>query len=245
MFRNIITIILILFSIVSAKEIQVVFPPSTPPYVFENATGIAVTIVKEALEYKSHTLNPVFINTKRGIELFNYGYVDATAIIKKSSGLKAYYSNPFIEHHNVVFALKSNNYNINDISDMRKYNIIAFQNAKEYLGLEFAKLSRSNYLEVANQKQAVYKLLKGRTDLVIMDKSIFKYYKKELIAQGKVDKNINVEIYELFEPSKYKIAFKDKEIRDDFNDGIKYLQTSGRCNEIYNLYSEKYFKVKK
>lgn len=231
-----------------AQELQVVFSYSTPPYVFKDGSGIVITIEKEALAYRGYTLKPIFVNMGRGFEMFKHGYVDASSIIRENSGLEAYYSEPFMQYHNAAFALKSSNYKIEKLENLKGYNFIAFQNARKYLGTDFGAVASSagkNYSEIADQKQQVYKLLMGRTNLVIMDRHIFKFYKNELIAEQKVPEDIETELFELFEPTEYKTAFKDKKLRDDFNEGIKYLKESGRYDAIYNYYSNRYFRVKK
>jgi len=248
MIKNILFTSLLLFSTLYSKEVQTVFSYSTPPYVFKDGSGIVQTIVKEALAYKSHTVKPVFVNIGRSFEMFKHGYVDATSIIKKNSGLQAHYSDYFMQYHNAAFALRSKLYDIKKIDDLKEYHFIAFQNANKYLGKEFGKVAKEagqRYSEVADQKQQVNKLLHGRTDIVVMDRHIFRYYKQELISEGKADRGIQTELFELFEPTQYRMAFKDKKIRDDFNEGIEKLKKSGRYDEIYEQYSTKYFEVKK
>jgi len=245
MLKKIILIFLLFVSLLNAREIQTVFSYSTPPYVFKDGSGIVMTLVKEALAYKSHTVKPAFVNIGRGLELFKDGYVDATSIIKKSSGLKAYYSEPFMQYYNVAISLRRRHCEIQNISDLKHYDFSSFQNATLYLGKKFAKVAKEagkKYSEIANQKQQVYKLLKGRTSVVVMDKFIFSYYKNELIHEGKISKKIEIQEFELFESTKYRTAFRDEKIRDDFNQGIQVLKKSGRYDEIYQFYAEKYFK---
>jgi len=248
MIKTTLLILFLLFCALDAKEIKTVFSYSTPPYVFKDGSGIVVSIVKEALAMSSHTVAPVFVNIGRSIEMFKHGYVDATSIIQETSGLEAYYSDYFMQYHNAAFALKSKQHTITKTSDLQKYHLIAFQNATKYLTPEFEKVALAMadmYSEIADQKQQVYKLLQGRTDVVVMDRHIFTFYKNELIAEGKVDKGIETELFELFEPTKYRTAFKEQGIRDDFNEGIKKLKESGRYDAIYMQYSSKYFNVKK
>lgn len=239
----------ILLSVASyAKEYKMVFSYSTPPYVFADGSGIAQTIVKEALAYKGHTVSPVFVNIGRSFELFKHGHVDSSTIIQKSSGLDAYYSIDYMQYHNAVFALKKNHYKITKLDDLKDYHIIAFQNANKYLGENFEKIALacgSKYSEVADQKQQVYMLFKGRTDIVIMDRHIFRFYTNELLSEKKIESSDAFDMFELFEPTKYQTAFRDEKSRDDFNEGIEYLKKTGRYEAIYSEYSQKYFEVKR
>ncbi len=204
MLKKIIFVFVLFLLTLSAKEVQTVFSYSTPPYVFKDGSGIVLTLVKEALAYKSHTVKPVFVNIGRGFELFKDGYVDATSIIKKSSGLKAYYSEPFMQYENVAISLKKNHCQLKSIDDLKNYNFTSFQNAKVYLGEKFAQVANAagkNYTEIANQRQQVYKLLKGRSSVAVMDKYIFEYYKNKLIKEGKIAPNIEVVESKLFPPT--------------------------------------------
>lgn len=248
MLKKTLVVIFSLLALLEAKELNVAFSYSTPPYVFKDGSGIVTTIVAESLAYKNHTLKPLFVNMGRSYEMFKHGYVDANSIIKKTSGLEAYYSDYFMQYHNAAFALQSKHYNIQKMEDLANYNFIGFQDASKFLGKRFEKVSEiadKKYSEVADQKQQAYMLLKGRVDIIIMDRHIFQFYKNELIAEKKIDKDIQTELFELFEPTPYRTAFKDEKLRDDFNEGIKHLKASGRNEEIYNEYSTKYFEIKR
>ncbi len=248
MLKRIILLFILFLLTLNAREVQTLFSYSTPPYVFKDGSGIVLTLVKEALAYKSHTVKPVFVNIGRGFELFKDGYVDATSIIKKSSGLVAYYSEPFMHYENVAISLKKNHCKLRSINDLKNYDFTSFQNAKVYLGAAFAKVANAagkNYSEIANQRQQVYKLLKGRSSIAVMDKYIFEYYKNRLIQEGKIRSDIEVVESNLFEPTAYRTAFKEKQLRDDFNEGIRALCKTGRYDAIYKFYSEKYFKKRR
>ncbi|MEA3352910.1 MAG: transporter substrate-binding domain-containing protein [Campylobacterota bacterium] len=231
-----------------SKHLQTIFSYSTPPYVFKDGSGIVYTITKEALQQKKHTVKPIFVNIGRGFEMFKNGQADATSIIKKNSGLKAYYSDYFMQYHNAAFTLKTNKLSINKMEDLGNYYVTAFQNAHKYLGDKFnnaVNKQDKKYTELADQKQQVHMLLKGRTQVAVMDRHIFKFYMNMLIKEKKVPKDIEFTVHELFTPTKYRTAFKDPKIRDDFNKGLKLLKKSGRYDEIYEYYSQKYFKVNK
>jgi polar amino acid transport system substrate-binding protein len=108
-----------------------------------------------------------------------------------------------------------------------------------------AKEAGDKYSEIADQKLQVYKLLMGRTDFIVMDKSIFEYYKNELVYEKRVPKGIKINFFNFLKPTKLRTAFKDKKIRDDFDLGLKHLRKTGQYNAIYKKYSKKYFQIEK
>jgi len=232
----------------NAKEIEVVFSRTTPPFVFESGDGINVDITREALKYKNHTLKPVFVNIARGVEMFKTGLVDANALLQERSDVKGFYSDIFTKYQNCFFTLKSSNITIEKMEDIKNYHTIGFQNANIYLGERFGTVAKSageKYTELADQKKQVLMFYKGHTQGVVMDKSIFRYYTEMLISEKKIEPSIEVVENCLFEPTEYQIAFKEKEIRDDFNDGLKYIRGNGIYDEIYERYGKKYFEIKR
>lgn len=234
-------------SVAQARELKIIFSQYTPPYVFENNSGIVVDIVRASLEPAGYTLQPVYVPIGRGFELFAAKRVDGTAIIRENSGLKASYSDDFMQYHNYVFALKSRHYRLQKLADLKDKSILAFQNAGKYLGEAFGKAvaDAPGYKEIANQETQTQMLLLGRVDVVVMDESIFRYYREKLIAEGKVARSVEYEAFDLFPPTPYKTAFTDARVRNDFNRGLAAIRRNGRYDAIYRKYIEEYFAIRK
>ncbi len=136
--------------------------------------------------------------------------IEATSVIKKNSGLKnAYYFDYFMQYHNYAITLKSGP-RVDSINDLANLDVITFQNAHLYLGKAYGQLvsSNPNYKELPNQEIQVLMLLSGRTDVAVMDKSIFRFYKNKLISEGKVSAKVAVVLNNLFEPTRYRTAFR-------------------------------------
>lgn len=231
----------------SAKELKIIFSQYTPPYVFEDGTGIVVDIVREALATAGHTIKPVYVPIGRGFKMFADRQVDGTTIIQESSGLKAEYSANFMQYHNRAFALKARGLSLRSLDDLRGRSVIAFQNADKYLGEAFAQrvAGQPGYKEMAQQEAQTQMLLLGRADVAVMDEAIFRYYQQKLVAEGKVRKDAEPVAFELFAPTPYKAAFNDPALRDAFDKGIAKLRKNGRYDAIYRKYTEQYFAIRK
>ena len=243
--------LLVWFCIVSgpvfAAELRIVFSQYTPPYVFEDGTGIVVEIVRTALEASGHKVKPVYVPIERGFRMFAERQVDGTTIIQEGSGLKAEYSDNFMQYHNRAFVLKSRNLAIRNVADLKDKSVVAFQNAGKYLGEDFSRTVTGNprYKEMAQQDAQAHMLLLGRIDVAIMDESIFRYYRQKLIAERKADQAQEYIGYDIFPPTPYKAAFVDRKVRDDFNRGIAAMRKDGRYDAVYRKYTERYFEVKR
>jgi polar amino acid transport system substrate-binding protein len=231
----------------SSAELRIVFSKYTPPYVFEDDTGIVVEIVRVALQSAGHTVKPVYVPIERGFKMFAERQVDGTTIIQESSGVKAEYSDNFMQYHNRAFALKSRNLAIRSVGDLKDKSVVAFQNADKYLGQDFGRAVAGNkrYKEMAQQEAQAQMLLLGRIDVAIMDESIFRYYRQKAIAERKADPAQEVVAHDIFPPTPYKAAFIDRKVRDDFNRAIAAMRKDGRYEAVYRKYTEQYFAVKK
>lgn len=232
---------------VRAADLKIIFTKYTPPYVFEDGTGIVVDIVRTALEASGHKVQPVYVPIERGFKMFAERQVDGTTILQESSGLKAEYSAEFMQYHNRAFALKSRNLVIHKTSDLADKSVVAFQNADKYLGGEFGRMAAANkrYKEMAQQEAQTTMLLLGRIDVAVMDESIFRYYRQKLIAEGKATSSQEPTVYDIFPPTPFRAAFIDGKVRDDFDRAIANMRKDGRYEAIYVKYAERYFPVKK
>jgi polar amino acid transport system substrate-binding protein len=231
----------------SAQDLKIIFSKYTPPYVFEDDSGVVVDIVRTALTGSGYKVTPVYVPIGRGLKMFSDKQVDATTIVQENASQQAYYSNDFMQYHNRAFALKSRNFDIRSISDLKGKSIISFQNSSKFLGEEFRQLATRNpkYKEMAQQEAQVQVLLLGRTDVAVMDESIFRYYRQKLISEGKIAKDQEFVSFNIFPPTPYKAAFHNPIIRDAFNKGIAAMRKDGRYEAIYRRYDQQYFAIKK
>ena len=234
------------WSLAQARDLKIIFSQYTPPYVFEKGDGIVVDIVREALKASGHTVAPVYVPIGRGFELFAEKRVDGTAIIRENSGLKANYSDDFMQYHNRAFTLKSRQLKLDKLADLKDKAVVAFQNANKYLGEDFGRVvaENPNYKEMANQEIQTLMLLLGRIDVAVMDESIFRFYREKLIAEGKAPRATEYDVFPLFPPTPYKTAFIDPRIRDVFNRELSAMRRDGRYEAIYRKYIDEYFALK-
>lgn len=232
--------LLLLLNLSSAcysDDIPMVIGLALPPYVIaETDTGMELEIVREALAHEGHTLVPVYVPFWRVLAMLEQGLAGAAMTVNEASGVTGvFYSESHITYRNAAMALTSRRYPIEEIEDLGRYSILAFQNAKKYLGDDFANMSASNpqYREIARQAMQITMLYSGRIDLVVMDVNIFRYYRQ---LEAKVATDVGIEQFALFPPSHFKVAFARQDWRDSFNRGLKHLRDSGRYQAIINRF---------
>ncbi|GGY58841.1 polar amino acid ABC transporter [Bacterioplanes sanyensis] len=220
-----------------AAEVKMSVGLALPPYVIADENrGMELDIVRAALEQKGHTLSVKYVPFMRVKTSLEEGKVDAAMTVNESSGLSGvHYSDVHMTYQNVAIGLEKNGFNVAGVTDLGRFSIIAFQDATKYLGKEFAAMAKSNsgYKEMARQEAQIKLLFAGRTQLVVMDRNIFTYYRG---SETSVDVSAPVSLFEVFPPTDYKVAFGSAAIRDDFNAGLAQLKSSGRYQQIMDGY---------
>ncbi|MEH6344288.1 MAG: transporter substrate-binding domain-containing protein [Bermanella sp.] len=208
------------------------------PYIIETQdAGFEVDIVREAFALEGYNVQFDYQPLLRTKYSFKIGHVDGVMTIKKHypEVQGAFFSEQYITYHNFAISLRSNNYKINTASDLAGVAVAGFQQAKFALGQEFELMAKNNssYREMAHQNGQISMLFSKHTDIIILDHLIFNYYRNRLTNHSSRQP---VTLHDLFEPSVYRMAFKDDKIRDTFNMGLKKLKSLGHYNKIINRY---------
>ncbi len=228
---------------VFCEQIKLSVGLTVAPYVinFHNSdqeiSGFEVDIVRESFALKGYEVKFIPQPLKRTKLSFNEKQVDGVLTIKKHypQVKGTFLSDDYITYHNVAVTLAGENMNIDSINDLAGKKIIAFQQAQFALGKKFQAMVNENpdYMEMASQENQIGMFFYKRTEVIILDDLIFKYYKIKL-------KNIPTEqavtFHDIFEKSSYKIAFQKQKVRDAFNQGLKTIRSSGRYNKIIKSY---------
>jgi len=218
------------------KELTVAVGLALPPYnIPETDSGIEMDIVREALKIKGYAVKSKYVPFARVRKELMNREVDAALTINPDSGIEAFYSNEHLICQNVVVTLKKNNFKIRTINDLKDKSVLAFQDATLYLGKDFASMANQNaqYKEIAKQELQINLVYSNRVDAIVLDKNIFYYHRKR---NDMVDTSQPIDIWQVFPPTAFSVAFVNEKARDDFNEGLKKLRESGRYDEIVKKY---------
>jgi polar amino acid transport system substrate-binding protein len=236
-FFSIICVISLLPLAASAADVKVAFGLSVPPYIIpESTSGIETDIIREALAYKGHTITPIYIPFSTINAAFIDTQANAIATVEEKIGIDGYFSDVVVTYQNYAVALSNNHISIKTIDDLKNYSVMAFQLATRYLGTDFAQMVKNNprYREKQDQKKIVQLFFDGKTEIIITEANIFNYYSNQLFTVSDVSQK--VDRFDLFPPNHYKVVFRDKQIRDDFNEGLAHLRTTGEYQKIFDRY---------
>ncbi len=221
------------------KELTFAVGLALAPYnIPEKNCGIEMDIVREALEMKGYRIKTKYVPFARRIREIAEGEVDGVLTVNENTGLDVFLSDPHIACDNVAVSLKKNNFKIEAIGDLKDKSILTFQNAKKYLGKEFLAAAEASpdYREISKQQLQINLLYGDRVDVIVLDKNIFYYHRNR---NNMVDTTQPIDMWYIFPKVPFRVGFVDKKVRDDFNDGLKQLQNSGRYDEIIKKYISK------
>ena len=222
-----------------AKDLKIAIGLSLPPYFIEGKSeGIEFEIIKEALAVKGHTFKPEYLPFARVTKAIADKAVDGAATINEGSGIQTNYTNEHVTYQNYAITLKEKAFQIASVNDLNGKSIAAFQNAKKYLGPDFAKMADANkaYAEHATQQTQNKLLFSKRVDVVVGDKNIFNHFTKEIAKE--VNTTQELVFHPIFPATPYKMGFTDAQIRDDFNEGLKQIKANGVYQKILDKYSK-------
>lgn len=226
-------------SIAYSDEVKMAFGLSLPPYVIsEKDTGIEMDIIREALKFRGHTLRAVYVSLGQVPAYFTQGKVNAAQRDggKDLSSMGGHYADVSIAYHDVMITLKKRGIRISKPDDLKGLRAIAFQGAAHHYPKWLEPVKKAgNYEEVGEQIRQVIMLHKGRADVVVADKNIMRYFTLDVLRKGIV-RILPMDIHNFTEPFSYRPVFKDPEITDDFNAGLKNLHKTGRYKKIFDSY---------
>ena len=213
---------------------------SLEPYAFKNGNGIMLDIIRESLKPNGKMTHFNFYSNVNAVKKFTHYHSDAIAVVSKGM-VSGYYSQPFITLHNYAISLKNKHLSLETLDDLKSHSLLAFSNARKYLGKEFAAVTQkiNNYQEVEKQLDQIEALFQGKTDIIIVDQQIFNFHLNRMRSRAPLNNKYRQELdfHNLFPPSIYYAAFHNKQLRDDFNQGFNALNASGETDKIYQLYS--------
>jgi polar amino acid transport system substrate-binding protein len=224
-----------------AVEVSMAFGEKIPPFCFpQTDSGIEVEIIREALAFRGHVLKPLYFPLIRVPVAFRSGQVDGamTDLGEDLSRYGANHGNPAVFYDHVFITLKDRRLVIKKPEDLKGLSVLSFPGGlKRYPqwleGVQAAGL----YREENDQRLQVLTLQKGRYDVVLSDRNIFKYftlqYKRET---GTEPVPVDEHPFTTVNPQEYRPIFRDKSIRDDFNAGLEQLKKSGRYQAIFDKY---------
>ena len=222
------------------KTINVAVGLDKPPFVFGKtfAKGIEPDLIMAAFKEVGFKVK-IIQKPKNFLEaiLHTKNSIDAVATISKRDD-ELFYSDDFTVYENYCVTRKKDNLKINSIEDLTVIKFVSWKNSYNDLGDKFYKLFnpidglyKSSYNDNPSQLDDVKMFFSKKVDAILIDKTIFKWYKNHLKNYQEYD------FHAIFPKKKiYPVAFRDKNLRDIFNKGLRKIKEKGIYDQIINFY---------
>jgi polar amino acid transport system substrate-binding protein len=234
--------------IAAAEVLRVGLNPTKPPYDFiqdGKPTGIEWDIVNAVLgpSGAGYTIELIYMSNSRLEVSLSGGRVDAVVSVRAKADDGFYYSDDFVSFDNFVISRKSSHLKINSIADLAGHSFAIWQHGWNDLGLEFRQIygpagsqaARRECIEFPKQGNQNLFFWSRRSELIIVDKVIFLWYRKQLSQQ--IDTSDEIEYHKIFYPhTSFQVGFVSKDVRDTFNTGLRKLNASGQYQQIIQKY---------
>jgi len=224
-----------------AADVHMAFGEKIAPFCFPDTdSGIELDVMREALSYRGHTLVPHYYSFARIPVAFKAADVDAamTDLGEDMLAWGAFYGDPAVLYDNVFFTLSERKLAIRKPEDLSGLTVLSFPGgAKRYPQWLDGVRKAGHYYEQNDQALQVLTLDRGRYDVILSDRNIFRYFTLQLkLNRSFKPKNVSIHEFVKIDPMNYRPVFRDKKIRDDFNAGLRHMKENGRVDAIFQKY---------
>lgn len=204
-----------------------------PPYIMESGrAGIDYEVAEQALAARGYRLVGHQYPQARALAMLRGGQLDGMLSVDEGIGGDDYFSAPYIVYENVAITLSARRLPIRQVEDLAHYSVAAFQNASIVLGERFKALAarHPDYKEYPSQITQDKLLFMHRVDVVVGDYRIFRYFSDKVEPQ--IDARQPVTYHMIFGPRPRMAVFRDAQVRDSFNAGLKIIRANGTYDAI-------------
>jgi polar amino acid transport system substrate-binding protein len=218
-----------------------------PPFSFWDAqgkaAGIEVDLVVEALRRAGRS---VVFHEAPNVRLLPFiagDGVDLAVSVRGSDADGIYFSDEFIRYENVAISRRDKHISLKSIADLDRYKFAIWQNGWRDLGPVFEARYRagpdgrfpSNYFQPANQKAQNRMFWVGRVDVIIVDKKVFEWYRKQYSTE--FNTSVELDYHAIFDATTgFKVAFRQRALRDAFNRALDAMRKDHGYDEIVARY---------
>jgi len=222
-----------------AQEVTVGMGNFEPYFIEQGTSGIFTDLIRAVFKLMPNH-QPKFLFGRSNNRLwhdFKQNNVDAVSNLFDSVELDACRSDPIFRFRDVAVSKTSANFKIKKIADLAGKYIVTFQGARSFFGDEFEKTTHSkngSYREVSRPSWQVQVLGSDSADVSVGDMFIFLHTLKET-------KNLDLSandftFHDIFPAIYTRMGFRDPQVCELFNQGLKKIRANGRYEKIYSTY---------
>ena len=205
--------------------------------------GLASQIVREALQNRGHNVDIVIMPWARIVHKLKNAHSDIDGVVSiwrtEERAEFVHLSVPYYTNQLCLMKQAQSTFNYVALSDLSG-KIVGVGRNYDYSDT-LKQATHFTRAEAVTTKQNIMRLAKGRIDLVLTDCIIGQYNLQNLQREGVVSDEVGF-VGGIIESSPLhfgvpKGSSAGSQIISDFNEGLKHLESSGRLQAIFSLWS--------
>lgn len=226
----------------AAPPLRVVFGVSRPPFVDEREhSGIALELFAEAARRLGWRYESQHAPNKRMLSLLRQGAVDVAVEVPRDDPT-LHFSRAFLSYRNVLLLPPEGPLHaVRNWHELAGLRVCAWQLAEQALGPGFvaARPLFAQYEELADQRNQVRLWLRGRCEVLVIDRDLLLWHLRELarsepqIPQPPQGGLRTVPVPGMG-PLDWYVGFRDAALRDRFDTALAALRADGSYQRIVN-----------
>ena len=220
----------------SGKDIAIAMGNFEPYFIAKNNSGIFADIVSAVFQ-KMPGYQPQFFYGFTNRELwssFQSGQIDAATNIFDSVDIEGCRTDPVFRFRDVAITKAKNNFQLNNLADLKGKTVVMFEGAREFFGEDFASNITAASVELGKPELQVRILFAERYQVSVGDLFIFLQAIKNLNDPAVTPDQFVV--HNVLPVNYSRLAFQDIELCQPFNVALQQLKDSGEYERIYQRY---------
>lgn len=227
-------------------EHLVIYGPDLPSSSEPGGKGRDGETVGTVLQYCGYTTEFRLMPFGRHIRSFTEADVaDGVMTVPLNTTVAGASSEAYIWYQNGAASLRSKALDIGSVDDLAGLRLVTFQNGISILELEEYLEQFGSITEVSNQRVHSHLLFLGRVDAILTDGLILAEINRRLENEDKAvlkgaELGEPMDFAPIFQPTPYKMVFRNERHRDDFERCYSQLDQLGHIHEINDRHVGKY-----
>jgi len=235
--------LILLPALSAAEELTGTFAAGKAPYLWADGAeirGAERDIVDAVLRRAGYRVTIQTMPKRRLMAEFAGSNVDFTTGLQPSDLPDYCHTAIYMSYHNVAITLRSRHIVLDDVTQLLRYKVAIRQYLYEDLdigrpGSNMPVVMPDNFVEFHAQDQQVRFFYAGRSDVIVLDHSIFQWYAKRLgLLTGS---NEELDVHDIF-PERHGVraAFRNGKMCALFNRNLAAIVADGTYRSIWKSY---------
>jgi len=227
----------------AGQTVTISFAATNAPYAWASdgqVHGLEFDIMSAVLALSGYRLEAVARPYARLSKILANEKIDGVTGQHPSDLPGYYFSQPYMSYSNYAIVRKDSGIALQDVGDLLTRSVVAWRGAAVFLGLgemapqRFAAAREKTYLEFADQPTTFKYFWNRRAEVLLSDRYIYETYLREHPDSAKEAPAVTY--LRVLPENVVQAAFKSREVRDAFDQGLRRFKETGAYQRLVDSY---------